>query len=76
MTAFLDCEKYHRIGLNTGNSRNIFYEPILCTEFGELQLVIYHNRNGKINKNHLVKLISFNPTPLQCKYLLLLLLIH
>jgi transposase-like protein len=34
LTAFLDYEKYDRIGFNTGNSRNGSYERTLHTEFG------------------------------------------
>jgi putative transposase len=46
LTAFLDYEKYDRIGFNTGNSRNGSYERTLHTEFGELHLVIPRDRNG------------------------------
>ncbi|MCM3005715.1 IS256 family transposase [Priestia koreensis] len=46
LTAFLDYEKYDRIGFNTGSSRNGSYERTLHTEFGELHLVIPRDRNG------------------------------
>ncbi|MGG0770903.1 IS256 family transposase [Priestia megaterium] len=46
LTAFLDYEKYDRIGFNTGNSRNGSYERTLHTEFGKLHLVIPRDRNG------------------------------
>ena len=34
LTAFLDYEKYHRIGFNTGNSRNGSYDRTVKTEYG------------------------------------------
>ncbi len=34
LTAFLDYEKYDRIGFNTGNSRNGSYDPTVKTEYG------------------------------------------
>ena len=36
LTAFLDYEKYDRIGFNTGNSRNGSYDRTVKTEYGEL----------------------------------------
>ena len=35
LTAFLDYEKYDRIGFNTGNSRNGSYVRTVKTEYGE-----------------------------------------
>ncbi|EFF31510.1 transposase [Enterococcus faecium E1039] len=35
LTAFLDYEKYDRIGFNTGNSRNGSYDRTVKTEYGE-----------------------------------------
>ena len=40
LTAFLAYEKYDRIGVNSGNSRNGVYGRILHTEYGDLQLKI------------------------------------
>ncbi len=34
LTAFLDYEKYDRIGFNTGNSRNGSYDRTVKTEYG------------------------------------------
>lgn len=36
LTAFLNYEKYDRIGFNTGNSRNGSYDRTVKTEYGEL----------------------------------------
>jgi len=40
LTSFLDYEKYDRIGVNNGNSRNGNYTHTLHTEYGDLQLQI------------------------------------
>ena len=40
LTAFLNYEKYDRIGFNSGNSRNGVYERTLHTEYGDLKLEI------------------------------------
>src|SRR6478672_9575718 len=40
LTAFLDYEKYDRVGFGSGNSRNGTYARTLHTEFGDLQLTI------------------------------------
>ncbi|EOK99147.1 hypothetical protein SIQ_00269 [Enterococcus faecium EnGen0155] len=40
LTAFLDYEKYDRIGFNTGNSRNGSYDRTVKTEYGELHLPV------------------------------------
>lgn len=47
LTAFLDYEKYDRIGFNSGNSRNGNYSRLFKTEYGELNLVIPRDRNGE-----------------------------
>ncbi|RBT31939.1 transposase [Enterococcus faecium] len=47
LTAFLDYEKYDRAGFNSGNSRNGNYSRSFRTEYGELNLVIPRDRNGK-----------------------------
>jgi len=46
LTAFLDYEKYDRIGFNSGNSRNGSYDRTLHTEYGDLQVTIPRDRNG------------------------------
>ncbi|AJS58206.1 transposase [Paenibacillus sp. IHBB 10380] len=45
LTAFLDYEKYDRIGVNSGNSRNGGYCRTLHTEYGDLQLVKHSSRS-------------------------------
>ncbi|WP_054707925.1 IS256 family transposase [Bacillus sp. JCM 19041] len=50
LTAFLDYEKYDRIGVNSGNSRNGSYNRTLHTEFGDLQLTIPRDRNGDFHQ--------------------------
>jgi transposase-like protein len=50
LTAFLDYEKYDRIGVNSGNSRNGGYTRTLHTEFGDLQLNIPRDRNGEFKQ--------------------------
>ncbi|WP_208559633.1 IS256 family transposase [Marinilactibacillus kalidii] len=46
LTAFLDYEKYDRIGFHSGNSRNGTYDRTVKTEYGELQIQIPRDRNG------------------------------
>lgn len=50
LTAFLDYEKYDRIGFNSGNSRNGVYTRTLHTEYGDLNLSIPRDRNGEFNQ--------------------------
>jgi putative transposase len=50
LTAFLDYEKYDRIGVNSGNSRNGGYSRTLHTEYGDLQLNIPRDRNGEFKQ--------------------------
>ena len=50
LTAFLDYEKYDRIGLNSGNSRNGGYSRTLHTEYGDLQLTMPRDRNGEFKQ--------------------------
>lgn len=38
LTAFLDYEKYDRIGFNSGNSRNGSYSRTLHTEYDDLYI--------------------------------------
>jgi len=50
LTAFLDYEKYDRIGFNSGNSRNGVYTRTLHTEYGDLELAMPRDRNGEFNQ--------------------------
>ena len=50
LTAFLDYEKYDRIGFNSGNSRNGSYARKLHTEFGDLEITIPRDRNGEFKQ--------------------------
>lgn len=50
LTAFLDYEKYDRIGFNSGNSRNGAYPRTLHTEFGDLEISIPRDRNGEFKQ--------------------------
>ncbi|NTJ76160.1 IS256 family transposase, partial [Enterococcus faecium] len=50
LTAFLDYEKYDRIGFNTGNSRNGSYDRTVKAEYGELHLQIPRDRNGEFKQ--------------------------
>ncbi|WP_411843717.1 transposase [Salinicoccus sp. HZC-1] len=49
-TAFLDYEKYDRVGFNSGNSRNGAYSRTLHTEYGDLQIDIPRDRNGNFKQ--------------------------
>lgn len=53
LTAFLDYEKYDRAGFNSGHSRNGNYSRSFRTEYGELNLVIPRDRNGKFSQQTL-----------------------
>ncbi|EGP5281360.1 TPA: IS256 family transposase [Enterococcus faecium] len=50
LTAFLDYEKYDRIGFHSGNSRNGTYDRTVKTEYGELHLEIPRDRNGEFKQ--------------------------
>ena len=50
LTAFLDYEKYDRIGFNSGNSRNGSYSRTLHTEYGDLVIQIPRDRNGEFKQ--------------------------
>lgn len=50
LTAFLGYEKYDRIGLHSGNSRNGTYDRTVKTEYGELHLEIPRDRNGEFKQ--------------------------
>ena len=50
LTAFLDYEKYDRIGFNSGNSRNGEYSRTLHTEYGDLDVSIPRDRNSEFKQ--------------------------
>jgi len=50
LTAFLDYEKYDRIGFNSVNSRNGAYSRTLHTEYGDLEVTIPRDRNGEFKQ--------------------------
>lgn len=50
LSAFLDYEKYDRVGFNSGNSRNGAYARTLHTEYGDLQIDIPRDWNGEFNQ--------------------------
>ncbi len=50
LTAFLDYEKYDRIGFNSGNSRNGAYSRTLHTEYRDLEVTIPRDRNGEFKQ--------------------------
>ena len=53
LTAFLDYDKYDRVGFNSGNSRNGTYHRTIKTEYGELTLEIPRDRNGEFKQQTL-----------------------
>ena len=53
LTAFLDYEKYDRVGFNSGNSRNGSYSRSFKTEYGELNLVVPRDRKGEFSQQTL-----------------------
>lgn len=62
LTAFLDYEKYDRIGFNSGNSRNGFYSRTLHTEFLDLQISIPRDRNGEFKQQTIAPYRRSNDT--------------
>lgn len=62
LTAFLDYEKYDRIGFNSGNSRNGSYSRTLHTEFGDLQINIPRDRNGEFKQQSIAPYRRTNDT--------------
>ena len=50
LTAFLDYEKYDRVGFNSGNSRNGSYSRTLHTEYGDSNIQIPLDRNGEFKQ--------------------------
>ena len=62
LTAFLDYEKYDRIGFNSGNSRNGSYDRTLHTEYGDLLVTIPRDRNGEFKQQTVVPYKRTNDT--------------
>ncbi len=62
LTAFLDYEKYDRIGVNSGNSRNGSYSRTLHTEYGDLQIHIPRDRNGEFHQQTIAPYKRSNDT--------------
>lgn len=62
LTAFLDYEKYDRIGFHSGNSRNGSYDRTVKTEYGELHLQIPRDRNGEFKQQTLPAYKRINGT--------------
>ena len=58
LTAFLDYEKYDRIGFNTGNSRNGSYDRTVKTEYGELFISRFRATATASSSNRLFLLID------------------
>ncbi|TRM11408.1 IS256 family transposase [Lentibacillus cibarius] len=53
LTTFLDYEPYEQAGVNSGNSRNGFYDRMFKTEYGNLELHIPRDRNGAFRQQTL-----------------------
>jgi len=49
LTAFLNYEKHDPAGYNSGNSRNGYYNRILHSRFGDLNISIPRDRNGEFS---------------------------
>ncbi|NGP46898.1 IS256 family transposase, partial [Bacillaceae bacterium SIJ1] len=62
LIAFLDYEKYDRIGFHSGNSRNGSYVRTLHTEYGDLQITIPRDRNGEFKQQTVVPYKRSNDT--------------
>jgi putative transposase len=62
LTAFLDYEKYDRMGFNSGNSRNGVYSRTLHTEYGDLQIAIPRDRNGEFKQQTIAPYRRSNDT--------------
>lgn len=62
LTAFLDYEKYDRIGFNSGNSRNGSYSRTLHTEYGDLNIQIPRDRNGEFKQQTVMPYKRSNDT--------------
>ena len=49
LTEFLNYDRYDRIGFNSGNSRNGFYDRSIKTEYGELNIRVPRDRIGEFS---------------------------
>jgi putative transposase len=62
LNAFLEYEKYDRIGVNSGNSRSNAYPCTLHTEYGGFQIAILHDRNGEFKQQPIAPYKRSNDT--------------
>lgn len=53
LTAFLGYDTYARSGWNFGNSRNGAYYCKIDTQFGEIEIQVPRDRNGKFHQHTL-----------------------
>ena len=53
LTAFLGYDTYARSGWNFGNSRNGAYHRKIDTQFGEIEIQVPRDRNGKFHQHTL-----------------------
>ena len=53
LTAFLGYDTYARSGWNLGNSRNGAYYCKIDTQFGEIEIQVPRDRNGKFHQHTL-----------------------
>lgn len=62
LTAFLNYEKYDRMGFHSGNSRNGYYPRTLHTEYGDLNIKIPRDRNGEFKQQTIAPYKRSNDT--------------
>jgi putative transposase len=62
LSSYLGYERYDRQGVGTGNSRNGYYDRILDTEYGRLNLRIPRDRNGEFENQTLSPYKRYNDT--------------
>ena len=62
LSSYLGYERYDRQGVGTGNSRNGYYDRILDTEYGRLNLRIPRDRNGEFENRTLSPYKRHNDT--------------
>lgn len=62
LTVHLDYEKYDRLGFNSGNSRNGYYDRSINTEYGTLNLRIPRDRNGDFSQQTVTPYKRHNDT--------------
>jgi putative transposase len=62
LSSYLGYDRYERQGIGTGNSRNGYYDRILDTEYGRLNLRIPRDRNGEFENRTLSPYKRHNDT--------------